>query len=445
MANLQLDNSDYENPGYRFIDYKDSLKTTVKFEKNKSIPFHRWYPFVEGFSDSFIRRVLSEVDYREIKCLEPFCGSGTTPLTLQRRNILCHSFEVSPLMHLISKVKMRTDYSKRGYENAIEQLRKGIGTSIQNGNPLILPPSMNSMVTDGNREKWLFHSSVMEGILDIKYGISCLGSKKYRNLFKVSLASILLEISNVYRNGKCVSYKKDWKGIQISREQVHRLLFERLAERFTPDLENLWFEKRNRGKIFSNADFCTLGDVRNEIGKCENNFFNLVITSPPYLNSRDYTDSYMVELWVLDLVRSYEDVRKLRKSTIKSHVQVKWENEPVLDIENLTSAYNEIMEHKDKFWNESIPDMIAGYFNDMNRLFEKLAHKMCRFGKVYFNVANSAYYGVHIPTDEIIAEIAERNGFKVSEIWIARHIPPSSQQKALIGNLRESVIVMTKI
>ena len=74
----------------------------------------------------------------------------------------------------------------------------------------------------------------------------------------------------------------------------------------------------------NNTNICYLGDVRKGIEEVPDNSLDLIITSPPYLNSRDYTDIYMLELKVLELVNSHEDLRNLRKSTLRSHVQVKY-------------------------------------------------------------------------------------------------------------------------
>ena len=86
--------------------------------------------------------------------------------------------------------------------------------------------------------------------------------------------------------------------------------------------------------------------------------------------------------------------------------------------------------------------MILGYFQDMNVFFKLLKKKMIKGKKVYFNVANSAYYGVEFKVDLIISKIAKRNGFKIVEIRKARELKVSSQQKDKIKSLRESVIVM---
>jgi hypothetical protein len=65
-------------------------------------------------------------------------------------------------------------------------------------------------------------------------------------------------------------------------------------------------------------------------------------------------------------------------------------------------------------------------------------------GVIYFNVANSAYFGIEVPVDLIIGDIAEKSGFKVREIRKARDIKTSPQQSKLIGTLRESILVIDK-
>ena len=34
----------------------------MQFNKNKLEPFHRWYPFVEGYSKEFIQSIILELD-----------------------------------------------------------------------------------------------------------------------------------------------------------------------------------------------------------------------------------------------------------------------------------------------------------------------------------------------------------------------------------------------
>ena len=77
-------------------------------------------------------------------------------------------------------------------------------------------------------KKWLFDKATMDGLLDIKLAIRSIDDIIYRNVFNVALASILLQVSNVYRNGKCVSYKKNWKERHVSRKEVQEIFLSKL-------------------------------------------------------------------------------------------------------------------------------------------------------------------------------------------------------------------------
>ena len=305
--------------------------------------------------------------------------------------------------------------------------------------PYFLPPVANTFQPRLNKDKWVFDIQVMDGILDIKYAINNHSKGIYRDLFKIALSSILLDISNVYRNGKCLSYKKDWKEKNITRSEVHEKFLIKLKEVISKDIEKIDKTKT----LINNSKLCFYGDVRENLSKLNNNSIDLIITSPPYLNSRDYTDIYIAELWNLDLIKSYDELRLLRKKTFRSHVQIKHGNVELLDIKLLKQAIEKIELKKSDFWNTEIPQMIKAYFLDMEGLFKEFKIKMKPNRKIYFNVANSAYYGVEIKVDEIICEIAEKHGFVINEIREARQLKPSNQQKHQVKSLRESVIVMT--
>lgn len=435
---------------YLIKDYVQSYGRIMQFNKNKNTYIHGWYPFVEGYSKEFILSIIKE--YTEIyskeptSCLEPFAGSGTTPLELQKLGIKCTSFEVSPFMYNLSSTKMETSYTVNTFNKCYKQVEYLLNNYIDDIEAILPIPNGRKIVEKSGLEEWNFNKEIMKGILDIKYAINNIKISRYRKLFKIALASILLDVSNVYRNGKCVSYKKDWKiNMHYTRTEIHEFYLKKLNTVFYPDIIKMANYKNTNGKLFSNRDFCYNGDVRKLLNKnVKDNSVDLIITSPPYLNSRDYTDTYMLELRMLDLAKTDMAIRNLRKQTFRSHVQVKWNNVSTPDIFLLKNSISKISENKDKFWNESLLDMINGYFEDMNTLFKSFYDVMTTNGLIYFNVANSAYYGVEIKTDEIVAEIAERNGFVTQEIREARRLKPSSQQKDSIPYLRESVLLLKK-
>lgn len=412
------------------------------FGKNKDVLVHRWYPFVEGYSKEFIEDILQELPFTPQCAMEPFCGSGTTPVELQNHNIRCYSFEVSPFMYLLAKVKLERTYD----EVTLVKYRNSVADTLKNPIQYIRReeaiPFGDTVVHKDGKKKWNFHDSSLDGILDIRYAIRTkVDDERYKKLFSIALASIILQASNMFRNGKCLSYKKGWENRIISRNEIHKLFLNQLDTVISEDVKTL---SSQRARV-CNADLCCFGDVRKSIENVEDDSLDLIITSPPYLNSRDYTDIYMLELKVLQLVNSHEDLQKLRKSTLRSHVQVKYGDMRPIDNLRLCECLSDMRKSDQKSWNSDIPNMICGYFEDMQQLFTAFSKKMRKGGVIYFNVANSAYFGVEVPVDLIISDIAENCGLKVREIRKARDIKTSPQQsKALGKKLHESVIVIDK-
>lgn len=424
---------------YLLVDYTETYKPIMQFNKNKTAFIHQWYPFVEGYSKEFITNIIEELNYSPEFALDPFAGSGTTPVELQEMGINCFSFEVSPFMHLLATVKLERKYKLQEFIDNQIIVGAFLNGELKDIRKLVSIPLAKTFQPRNGKSKWVFDVDIMDGLLDIKYAISLVDDEKYRKLFLIAFASILLEVSNVYRNGKCLSYKSDWDKKKINRRDVHGKFLDKLTFLIQPDIEQL--EKFEN--FTKNVNYCIYGDVRNSISQIPNNTIDLVITSPPYLNSRDYTDIYIVELWMLDLIKDYKELRQLRFDTFISHVQVKHGEIEVLNITELKNVLQKLGNKTNEYWNSELPGMIKGYFKDMDILFSQLRQKMKPGKKLFFNVANSAYYGIEIKVDEIVCAIAETHGFTIDEIREARQLKPSSQQKDKIKSLRESVIVMT--
>lgn len=426
---------------YNFIDCTEKYDSVMQFDKNKNVFVHRWYPFVEGYSKEFIEDILSELPSTPTCALEPFSGSGTTPVELQNHNIRCYSFEVSPFMHLLASVKLERTYDESSFQRYVKLLTQKLSRSNCNIRKIEPIPFGDTVVKNDRLKKWNFHDTAIDGILDIRNAIrTTVDDERYKRLFTIALSSIIMQSSNLFRNGKCLSYKKGWETRVFSRKEIHNFFIEKLNSIFAEDIRIISHEH----PMVNNAEICFFGDVRKNIEKVPENSVDLIITSPPYLNSRDYTDIYMLELKVLQLINNHEELRTLRKNTLRSHVQVAYSSIEPIDNERLKTSLDEMRKTDSKSWNTDIRNMICGYFEDMKILFDAFAMKMKKGGVIYFNVANSAYFGVEIPVDYIISDIAENCGFKVREIRKARDLKTSPQQSGLVGKLRESVIVIDK-
>ena len=423
---------------YKYVDYYDSYGRIMPFNKNKTEPIHRWYPFVEGYSKEFIRSIVNEQNSNIDLCLEPFSGSGTTALELQSLGIKCVAFEINPFMYLLSKVKLDTSYDTsiaREWFTTIKRRR----CKYKN---IVLSQEFSTLYQREELTKWNYDNIVGISIEKLKKAIQKIEDDKYKDLFTIVLASILLDISNLYRNGKCLSYKENWQTQNYTEKQVFQLFDDRFTNVFLEDIENCCVKTQ-----VSNKNSLYKCDSRVGIDKyIKDNSVDLVITSPPYLNSRDYTDTYMLELKTLGFAKSLNEISKLRQSTFRSHVQVKWNDPTNLTISSLEKLLLELSEASSSsgLWNTSIVDMVRLYFVDIFRIFFSLEKKLKTGGKVYFNVSNSAYFNVLVDTIEITCDIAQSVGLNVIEIRKARLLNPSPQQKKSIGKLLEAVIVIEK-
>lgn len=423
---------------YKYTDYLANYGRIMQFNKNKTEPFHRWYPFVEGYSKEFIQSIVKEMGERKIVCLEPFSGSGTTALELQNNGIECFSFEVNPLMYLVARVKLENSYVVESVNEWLEfivRYRETIET-------IDLKSDFKTLYQSDDKEKWNYNTEVARAVQKLYYAIKSIDNEIYCELFTVALASILLDVSNLYRNGKCLSYKKDWKERELTETEVFEKFDQKVRNELVIDIQkHLHYSKINNKRKLFNID--------SRIGideKIADDSIDLVITSPPYLNSRDYTDTYMLELKTLGFAQNNEDIRHLREQTLRSHVQIKWEDMTSIDNRYLKNTLNdlEIASKETEMWNKSIIDMIRLYFVDMKIIFKTIYKKLKKGGKVYFNVSNSAYFNVLVNTLEICASIAEEEGYIVKEIRKARNLKTSPQQKEAIGSLLEGVIILQK-
>jgi len=423
---------------YKYRDYYSTYGRIMQFNKNKTEPFHRWYPFVEGYSKEFIQSILREMNRKSLVCLEPFSGSGTTALELQNSGMKCYSFEVNPLMYLIARVKLENDYSSeeltRWFRYVCNERKNLVVTEVTS--------EFKTLYQNDDLKKWNYNYNVAIAVKKLELVIESISDEKYKELLKVALASILLEVSNLYRNGKCLSYKDGWKERKITEVEVYAKFDKKITSELLVDIEKYLIKSAiNNKEILFNMD------SREEIAKfIEDESIDLVITSPPYLNSRDYTDTYMLELKTLDFAKDNEDIRKLREKTLRSHVQIKWDDCTTIENELLQKTLYklEIASKGTDMWNKSIIDMVRLYFVDLHGIFQTIYSKLKLGGRIYFNVSNSAYFNVLINTLEICASIAENIGYKVIEIRKARNLKTSPQQKEKIGSLLEGVIILEK-
>jgi hypothetical protein len=70
-----------------------------------------------------------------------------------------------------------------------------------------------------------------------------------------------------------------------------------------------------------------------------------------------------------------------------------------------------------------IPQLVRGYFSDMLEIFLNCASYLHHDGRMVFDIGDSRFYGVHVPTDVLLVDVARQAGFHLSKerILARRH------------------------
>ncbi len=420
----------------------ESFRNQVHFQFAKQTPVQRWFPYREGYSLKLVNAFIKELSIKG-NTFDPFSGSGTTLLASRMADLNSLGIDVNPISVLVAKVE-NEQYTSEDIIQIEEELRKLSD----------IEKSKENFQTSFDLANKVFNQEILQALLQFKQYIKAIQHEKTKNVIFVAWLSIIEDVSNIKKEGNGIKYKNRKRTpdgyVNIEKERWENDKF--------PDNKFSFVKTK-----LSNRIEIILSDLKFDYGKCDKKpniyegscldfekFFSdeieLTFFSPPYCNCFDYFEIHKIELWLGEFVSEKEEFRKLRNTGFRSntnslnHKPIIYRNEY---LENIISFFE-----PQKLWNNNIPNVVRGYFDDIYTLLNKLYQQTSINGYVGIVVGNSAYSGVIIPTDSLIAEIAREIGFKVKSIFVTRHLTTSSQQKQeleyLKNYLRESIVLLEK-
>lgn len=404
------------------------------FEHNLSLPRHRWYSFKEGFSERLVLTAIEESRGlgRKLRVLDPFVGSGTTLVAAGKIGVSATGIEVNPFLAFASRAKCTpTIVDKSGLKKRLRRIFNASEDEVPS--PL---EGVSTFTEAPGREKWLFNRSVLRGYTAIDQGLRQL--RATRGPLRLALLASLLECGNAKRDGKCLRYHRNWRSAGYDSSDL-RAAFQRKSRNVVEDLTEVLFRHQGLAVVS--------GDARQELGRLNADSYDLVITSPPYLNSFDYSDVYRPELFLGGFVGDNRDLREIRLRTVRSHVQVGWEASKTVASPMLPPILDQLQ--NSVLWDRRLPDMVQSYFADMEIVLKR-AHRLVRKGgKAWIVVSTSAYGGIEIPVDLILGDIGARQGWRLREINVLRQLRAAGQHWSRSGTtdnfpLRESLIILER-
>lgn len=417
----------------RWVADSDAKGPASTNQPAAAIAFQRWFPLKEAFSPKLVADIIAANPGPVRRCADPFGGSGTTALVCQFLGVEPTTIELNPFLGDLIEAKLS------GFDLAdLMSLYQAVRTRVRADRDDICRQlgegAPATFCEPGVDERWIFGRLTFQRILAYRDAIDELCEGSSRSLFRSVLGGLLVPVSNVFVNGKGRRYRAASARRPDNPLNVNRL-FAAGFERAFLDLAGFGM-RRAQGFRLLRGDSRTLAY---EIGEAD-----LVISSPPYPNSFDYSDIYNLELWMLGYLRSREDNMALRRSTMRSHVQIsrsfacgEWTGcSPTLD-----RVYTSLAQVRDRLWNPLIPEMVRAYFDDLLQVLSGCRAALRKGGRAVLAVGSSQYDGVLVDVARILAELAPSAHFAHLNTVTLRSMRTSAQQGGQ-ASLNESLVTL---
>jgi len=368
------------------IEERYDLGSLVTFVPNKRLAIHDWFYFKEGFSSDFVKLMFDEFRLKEGDwVLDPFCGVGTTLLSARERGMNSFGVDISPLFVFVSQAKLE-NYDPEELRRTSKDLFAWdfAKPDIRNIDPFV---------------RRAFSKYTLEDIIFFRERIKGIRDPRIRGFFTLALMNAAMRSSYAIKDGAIVKiYKRP--------VPPFRKFFKRVVGRMIRQLDEIDL-KQSQAMV-------RVGDAR-RLEFLDDESFNAIITSPPYLNKIEYTTVYSIEYSLF--------LEPIRVDPVRSYIG--------LDVKNVEDILPDL------------PVIARAYFFDMSRALIEMHRVLRKGGKIALVVAGGVFQDRIIESDLLLAELAEEIGFKVEKILaVNKRIATIGRMK--LGGARESIMIMRK-
>lgn len=398
-------------------------------EQTKSYT-HGIHTYPAMFIPQVAKRLLEKYSKEGDTICDIFCGSGTALVESKLTGRNAYGIDLNPLAIFLAKAKttlIEPSILRKEYFNFIHRVENIRDTEI-------VKPNFN------NIDFW-FKENVVLKLAKIKKALLGIENMNVRNYFLVSFSETVRLSSNT-KNG-------EFKLVRIKKEKLDTYdpdvlgIFKKRAESSIAGMTE--FYKDASGKVWTKV---VCGDSSKDNG-IKNESIDCIITSPPYGDSRTTVAygqfSRLSSQWV-DMFDDPNDASGVDNSLLGGRASKTLSHNLVS--EYLKDSLDKISKKDDK----RAKDVLSFYIGLNDCL--KQAYKMLKPSK-YFCVVigNRQVKQVRLPTDFIIAELAEKVGFTCEDIFVrnipGKRMPIKNSPTNVAGELeetmnRESIVILRK-
>jgi DNA modification methylase len=437
----------------------DVINTTAKIRDENKLrpedrPVHEWYRFVLSFPPHLVREYIQRFGVDPGKrVLDPFCGTATTLVECKKQGIPSVGIEPNPMALFASQVKLDWSINCNLFlEHASEIAEIAIRRLDENG-------------TSDLEELPLLRTETHQASL-VPQGLRGLPNDAWELLLKDSISPLPLHKTLVL-----LDVLREYQDERFSRHE--RLA---LAKAIVAGISNLHFGpevgvgpakpdapvvstwlKRVRAmaddlrQIQGKSDTETVvhrADARQLLKVLEPKSVDVVVTSPPYPNEKDYTRTTRLESVLLGFIRSKRDLRSLKQDLVRSNTRgvYKTDRDDLLvadhdEIQRIAEAIEarRIALGKTSGFERLYARVTKLYFGGMARHLAELRDVLRPGAQLAYVVGDQAsYLRVMIRTGQLLADIAESLGYEPTGIDLFR----TRLATATKEQIREEVVLL---
>ena len=410
---------------------------------------HDWYRFVLSYPPHLVRDYLARFRASPQKhVLDPFCGTGTTIVECKKLGIPSTGVEAHPMAHFASATKVDWDVDPAELEDSSRRVAAAATAELEASGIIDDPePALIAEMPDRQKlrtlapeiEKLLLTNSIsplpLHKTLVLRDAIRSKGSERCRSHQLLALSKALVTTVGNLEFGPEVGVGP----AKADAPVVSRWL--RLIEEMVDDLRVLQplVSVPARARHADSRDIATL--VPSES-------INIVITSPPYPNEKDYTRTTRLETVVLGFITSRKELQALKRMMVRSNTRGVYKDDSdhhlVADhaeIQRIAEAIEarRIELGKTSGFERLYAKVTKLYFGGMTRHLGDLRRVLRPNAQLAYVVGDQAsYLRIMIRTGQLLASIAEPLGYEVVGIDLFR----TRLATATREQLREEVVVL---
>jgi len=369
------------------------------FVANKTKPIHRWYPFIEGYSSDLVLWGLRMSDVEKPKILDPFGGSGTTGLTAAEKNLESWFCEVNPFMAWMADVKINK--SKLVTTDSDLTQLKNLAKRAEDGRLSGSKPKNFESILELEKRRSFFPDGVALTIGKTLAWVDDEITGPTRDIARAAIAVSLVPSSAMVR-------RTDLRR-RTARDPLPKKFEEVLASNLRMMIDDL---QPNRF-IWTKGARQLADDVRTlePVGRTR---FDMIITSPPYLNGTNYCRNTKLELIYLGFIDDERGLSQFRMESITAGINSVSNRrntpETIAEVEKVARLLDEVA------YDQRIPSLIRLYFSDMRAALAALRASVTDNADFLLDIGDSRFAGIHVPTDELLGKIATSVGWRVLEV-----------------------------